>query len=413
MKYIKRILLPWVCRTFLRPKSFWEYPKSAKRVECSLQDIQVLTHTSNNVIRIKKENGYYYFRECKRHTDVREYVNDLINYYYEHIHPELVCDGMFLKKRLSKKSNLKKFINMGITNDFSSGAYKFCSGLGGNSIGLGEMDPDTEYRIKDFVQYVWGELFAYKLNSGLKKDCYQTYNAVRSISTYRISKLLNIHHLIPYTDYAVILIDGREELFGTIMFEAPGVSSDKIDVNTRKQICSPSLQRSLNILNFLDVICLEKDHRPSNYNVILKNQDIVSIVAFDNDSPNSFGLGGISFETYVGCSPLIVGKYVNRPYIDSDLAERIKKLTYNDLKTELGDLLNKYQLFSLGMRLKKMQQILRTTPDKKLLTPRAWSKQTIAEELSGEYGKTYLTEFLNGTTNINQPWIKDKNDYAL
>lgn len=390
----KEIALNFACKYILTPKHNTDKLTDLRRIDCEKKDVKVILNTSNNIMQLQIDDKCLYFRQCKRHTEIHQYVASQIEYYYTRLHPELSEDRVFIENALRDKKNFKKFISMGIKNDNSSGAHHFLAGHGAGSVGLDGMPAAMEKRVRDFVQFIWGELFAYRLNGGLKTGEYQTYNALRGIATYRVAKLLGLDALIPKTEYAMLCIDGETVLFGSVMEEAPGVSVEKMDAVARRDICTPELQRALNNLNVLDVICHEKDHRPGNYLVTVDRGKATGVSAFDNDSPNSFGIGGISFETYVGCSPWALKGRVNRPYVDADLAERITKVSDKDLKDAIGDLLNKYQVITMKSRFHKVRNLLTNMPKDRLIPKELWSEDTIQEELSGAYGKTYLTKFL-------------------
>lgn len=405
-KQIKKKLIPAACKILLAPKTFSQPDKCVKKIHCGRKDVVLMSDTSNNVIRLDVEGKTLYFRECKIRKKIEDYVADEIDYYYTHIHPELFRDKEFIVNAISDKQNLDKFVNMGMTNDVSSGAYQFCMGNGGGHIGLDGLTTEQEERIKDFVQFVWGNLFVYTLNNGVKIGCYHTYNAVRSIAFSRVSKLLNLHHLIPETEYALLYVEDDSPIFGTVMDNAPGICMEKADTAERIKVCSPKLQRELNNLNLLDVFCFEKDHRAGNYNVVVENGKAASVCAFDNDSPNSFGIGGISFKTYIGCSPYAIDGRINRPFVDKELADSILNLNEKDLCNALKDLLNVYQLFALKRRLRAIKNLFANIPSERFLTHSQWNEETVKKELSGEYGDTYLSKFVQDQQIMHQPWIK-------
>lgn len=405
VKQIKKRLIPYACRTLLSPKSFSNLPKNIERISCSEKDVRLITNTSNNVMIIEKDGRSLYFRECKIHKEIHKYVADEINYYYSKVSPQYIEDKLFLENALSENHNFKKFVNMGMTNDKTSGVYHFCMGHGGEYIGLNGLDSKQEKRFQSFAQYIWGDLFAYMLNKGVKINQYQIYNAVRSVSFYRVAKLLDLEYLVPKTEFAILNI-GSEKIFGTVMEEAQGTTVEKESVEYRRQISSPSLQHSLNNLNLLDVICFEKDHRVGNYTVTTKNGKAVSVNAFDNDSPNSFGMGNAAFKTYMGCSPLILKGSLNRPYVDEKLAQKILELNDGKLENSLGNLLNRYQMFALKRRIKSVKKVLSTAPQKCFLSDEQWNDNTMADECSGKYGNTYLTEFLSKQRLVPMPWLE-------
>ena len=232
MGKLKDFALNLTCKYVLKPNRQAKLLSDVRWIDCTQRDITVLLSTSNNVLRVNLGGKTVFFRECKRHSEIHQYVADEIEYYYTKLHPELYDDRLHIEKALADKSNFKRFVNMGITNDASSGAYHFCIGDGAQFVGLGEMPLDMETRMKDFVQFIWGNLFAYRLNGGVKIGEYQTYNAVRSIATYRLARLLGIGDIVPKTEYANLCIDNEVVLFGTVMDEAEGVS---VDVECRSE----------------------------------------------------------------------------------------------------------------------------------------------------------------------------------
>lgn len=403
---VKEFLRKFACKTFLAPKSFDSPPEGIKTIDCQWQQVTPLLNTSNNVFRIKFDEKLLYFRECKIHKEIHAYVADDIDFYYSFLRPDLQEDRLFVEKKLINKRNFKLFINMGMTNDTTSGAYHFCMGDGGVYIGLEGASPHQEERLKDFIQYIWGNLFVYSLNSGVKTGHYQTYNACRSIAFRYMAELLKVDNLIPPTEYVWLRIDGVGTFFGSVMEQASGECMDDEDNKRRKEVCSPALQRSLGQLNLLDVLCQEKDHRIDNYNVVLDSGYASSVVAFDNDSPASFGIGGISFATYVGCSPWAYGKKLNRPYVDRGLADAIMQIDDKRLHQSMKGLLNFFQIAALRKRIKKVKTVLASAEDTVLLSEGQWNKDTINKELSGEYGETYFSKFVKEHKLMAQPWIK-------
>ena len=408
MKNLKKYLLPLACRVILKPVSFSEIPESVKRISCKREDVKLLTNTSNNVQKITVDGKPMFFRECKKHLLLRQYVMDSIREYYTDVTVDLHGDLGFLETVLQDHGRLKAFASMGMTNDRNSGAYRFCMGHGGACIGLPDMDPQREERLIDLVQYIWGELFSYQLNGGLKIGRYQTYNAVRNIATYRMAQLIGVEDMIPKTEYVLLCPEGKDPMFGTMMDVAPGVCMETMTVVERENVASPKLQRALNRLNLLDVLNTEKDHRTGNYHVVISNGKAENVVAFDNDSPNAFGMGGISFRSYMGCAPWCKEGKLKRPYVDRELSERIQTLRWKTVKTHMKDILNPLQLMALKRRLKNVKKILSQTPDSAFLNPDMWSYETMERELSGEYGMTYLQQFLGEQKIMEQPWVRGR-----
>lgn len=403
---IKNLAVKVVCATLLRPVAISSVPSNVKTIRCGRSQVSMLTNSTNNVIRVALHGKVYFFRECKKHLRIEDFVREQIDCYYD------CCDRGYCNEKnvvlasLSDKRNLGRFVSMGMTNDLHSGAYRFCMYGSGKDVGLEIDNTEQIEHVKDLVQFVWGDMYAYMLNNGVRKGCYQTYNAVRSIATYRMARLLGLERLIPRTEYAELCIDGATPLFGTIMDCAPGVCLEQSTPDERSKMVSPMLQRDLMNLNCLDAICTERDHRLGNYNVVLENGIAQGIAAFDNDSPRSFSLDDISFATYKGCTPIVKGNKFNRPFVDVAFANKLNHLTYKLVHDEMGDLLNVWQTVALWGRIKKLDKILTRVPECAKLRESDWSSDTIKEEIGGKFGKTYLMHFVEKQDLLYQPWIE-------
>lgn len=402
--YIKEKLKALYYKYPGRPKTFHALPAEATPITCRPEDITVLTATSNNILRISYEGKTLFFRQCRQHTEIHEYVQTLIDEYY--CSGELPKDREIVERSLAQRKNFSKFVNMGMTNDVTSGVYWFCMGGPSELIGITNDDAELNDRLRELAQFVWGELYAYKLNSGIKTGAYQTYNAVRQIATKRIADLFGLSELVPGTEFAVLnILDGRK-LFGTIMEAAPGIILERESAQKRRSAVTPRLQHALNNLNFLDALCYEKDHRPGNYTVVMSGNKAESICAFDNDSPMSFGLGNASFESYMNCSPYILRDSLNRPYIDEKIVKILSTNNFDKLCQATKDLLNPVQIMALKRRFRALQKVVSILRPHTALSDEEWNEETVREELSGAYGKTYLGLFTEDMKLAYQPWIK-------
>lgn len=405
---IKYKLSMFFYKYLLSPITFSDIDTKLEELNLEYKNICILTETSNNVIEVKFEDTIYYFRECKVHKKIHEYVNDLIEQYFADIVRDDYQDRKFIENSLKDKRNFKKFINMGITNDKNSAAYKYCMYGKEDLIGFNFCDVDRKERLKNFVQFVWGELYAYKLNAGVKINQYQTFNSVRSIATYRMAKLIGLEDMIPKTKYVVLNTKNSKKL-GTLMEQAPGRCMKRNTENERKSVVSPKLQHELNNLNLLDVICYEKDHKPSNYNVLVENGKAKKICAFDNDSPMAFGLGNATFNTYMNCTPLI-SKYgeINRDYLDRRIVNNILQLDVKKIDEVFADLLNKRQIKKLKSRICKLRNAFKSCDTNIFINDEAWSEETVTKEMNSKHGRTYLKLFTEDLKLPNQPWIKNE-----
>ena len=387
-----------------RPKTFHALPEKVTQITCRSEDITLLTATSNNILKIAYERKTLFFRQCRIHTEIHEYVHTLIEEYY--CSRELPRDREVVEKSLAESKNFSKFVNMGMTNDVSSNVYRFCMGGSSELIGIINDDIELNDRLRDFAQFIWGDLYAYKLNSGIRTGSYQTYNAVRQIATKRIANIFGLSELIPNTEFAVLSISDGRKLFGTIMEAAPGIILEREPVQIRRSVVTPRLQHALNNLNFLDALCYEKDHRPGNYTVVMNGDKAESICAFDNDSPMSFGLGNASFKTYMNCSPYILHNSLNRPYVDGKIVKALSTNNFDEIYQATKDLLNPIQIMALKRRFHTLQKAVSKIDPRKVISDEEWNDETVREELSGAYGTTYLGLFTEDLKPAYQPWIK-------
>lgn len=402
--YIKEKLKALYYKYPGRPKTFYALPAEATLITCRPEDITILTSTSNNILKIAHEGKTFFFRQCRRHTEIHEYVQTLIDEYY--CSGELRKDREIVEKSLAQRKNFLKFANMGMTNDISSGVYRFCMGGASELIGIINDDAELNDRLRDFAQFVWGELYAYKLNAGLKTGAYQTYNAVRQIATKRVADIFGLSELIPGVEFAILNISDGRRLFGTVMEEAPGIILERESAQKRRNVVTPRFQHALNNLNFLDALCHEKDHRPGNYTVVMSGNKAESICAFDNDSPMSFGLGNASFESYMNCSPYILHHSLNRPYIDEKIVKILLTDNFDKLYQAMKDLLNSVQIMALKRRFRALQEAVSMLRPHTVISDEEWNDETVREELSGAYEKTYLGLFTEDLELAYQPWIR-------
>lgn len=360
-----------------------------------------ILNTSNNIVKMENDGKCLYFRECCKHLAKKEYFLQIINRY------NLISEEVFNVEL--KEINLRKFFKIGNLANKTSVIWKFLHGKDENIKKIGFRKDIANYdlmKIKRFMTYAWSEVFSYNLNRGVKIGNYQIYNSSRSVATYELSKILGLDYLIPKTKYVRI----NNGSFGVVMDEAKGVSFDSFAPEIRYRYVSRNLQRDLINLNFLDIICHEKDHRPDNYNVVLHNDKVWAISVFDNDSPAClFPTSNISFSTYVGCSRFIDKKgRVNRPFLDKEVIEKFLSTKDFEYKKRLKKYLSSCQLFFLIKRVHKLKKCILKSMKKKsliLLSKSEWNDETIKTESLGCYGLTYLKLFASDWQNINKDSI--------
>lgn len=216
-----------------------------------------------------------------------------------------------------------------------------------------------------------------------------------SFAVEKLAGILGLADMVPHTEYAKLLVDG-EELRGTLQEPAKGECIIEIDTPERRAAITPSFQRAINRMNIMDVISHDADHSPNNYNVIFDSQrKAAGISCFDNNGVGSFPLSAsICFETYKQCSAIVTadGSF-NRPYVDGALKNTLQHIRLHDLLS-LKEHLRSLRILFVWFRIKRLVKVLSGLSSDRILSEPDWSPSTIEKELSGQYGKTYLTGYL-------------------
>lgn len=360
---------------------------------------------SNIVCRIAALDGY--FCECRRHTAQTEYVRMAADDYFSKIcsnDETTKHDREKVLTALSDPRNAQKFLQMGENRIGSqSPCARFISSGDLTEIGLAPCADDAYLaRMKHFVgRYAWCAVLAYRNNRFLKENAYQVDVASKVIATSAVANLLGLSALIPPVEYVQLKIDNAPSRLGTFMKSADGICGMDVPYQTRRSILTPEFQKAMNALHLLDIICHEGDHSPNNYNIVLDDHGMaVGLSVFDNNGVSTFSINpDISFTSYKACSAFVTPNgEIARPYMSRELAQRVLAIRRKSLNAALHGILNPLQISCTYRRLKKLQKAISITAHTRegfLLDDHEWSEQTIEEELSGKYGKTYLCSFLN------------------
>lgn len=314
-------------------------------------------------------------------------------------------DKKLFEDIFGKKQYFQTFINIVKQGPYTNSIYaKYIKTGDAKLLGIciNEDDIVQKRKIKHFVErFVWPELTAYYTNKYLRNNEYQTRTTSKVLATRAIACLLGIEDMIPYCEYITIKILGKKNkmLFGNFMEEAKGICGMDISIEDRKKMLTPEFQRRMMYMNILDVICHEQDHSPNNYNVIIEEGKLVSLSIFDNNGVGTFSLNGnIDYETYKKCSSYLKEDgTINRPYIDKYIMERIERITKKDIKIALKPHLGMVAINCTWKRIVKLKKAIKATSQKRpgfIIDSQDFSNETLNEELSGKYGKTYLVSFL-------------------
>lgn len=403
---LRHRLFEWAQSLLLIPKQ--PESKLIGTIHCKKEDLEnrfgVHHLTAQNPIRVLNPAGY--FRECRKHERVDVYLQKAASEFFYEILPLIPnmtnrggykSDYQRIIELFRNRSIIDKFLSMGSSADLNSPLMRFHKKGEYNQLGLetiqGAFDDDL---IHTFVWYMRSHVDAYKSARFGARNKWQTYFASRGVATYQFSRLLKLEGMIPETRYVNLEVENGRSRFGSFMDVAEGVHYDNYCKSDALHIITPALQRSLLMLNLLDCLTYEKDHRLNNYNVVTDKEGYATgVCAYDNDSPLVFFFSpSPSFTTYAGCSPIINNGMINRPYMDRDLAKRILCISSKDIRQCLNPYCNSLQLWALCKRMKAIQSAIiktvETRPDF-LLEEEQWNSKTVQEELSGKYGKTYLS----------------------
>lgn len=377
-------------------------------------DISYFNLSTNPILSFRREGKLYYFRECfwleKKETHVSAAVAsffhtihrqgiakehfrqalplrihfspDEVARFKDYIDAKMEC-GDFVKT-LSRTDETAQKLGFSIWKEATYDAAFF------DGFALKDLD-NTLYDIAlFFLWYMRSAALQYKMLKIAKGKKHSYFNAVRAVSSRIVAEELGCEHLITNLCFCRLSLDSGRSLFGVLSDAADGERMADADIAP-----SGSLQRELLMLNALDVICHQPDHAPNNYNVKNLSGDL-TVCAFDNDNPRTFFPLTAIHLPLSSCAPLAdKAGNVLRPYFPKAFAEGVQRVDTKRLKRRLKPYLNAFQICCTLTRLKKLQKAIERTARKNsvfLLDGSQFDDSTVAEELSGKYGETYLSK---------------------
>lgn len=398
MKFKCRVLL-LVSLLFISRGSIIGYAlEPSDRIDTRGLNISWVSGLNNNVRMINFADGVKYFKECKKKVDENSEVKRIVNEYFD----EYLADSDSKDKNLLIQTlsgnNFEKFINAGFLWNKNSNLSKYIKGnVDSSFLGVpSNVAKKLKINLKNFFLYSSRELVHRCISSDIKEGEFQTNLAVKQLATYKLAKLFGIDDIVVKTEFVKLITDHGEKL-GVLTNQASGVNRLKIneidlEINTK-------FQKELTNLQILDTITDEQDHNPGNCFFKISDGQLVGIMAFDNE-------GGFTLKTNLqrglcwnAISPTLTkNNKINLPHVSKSLAEKILATEDEDIKKVLVDLLSDKQVSCVIARFNSLKSALINTISKNddfLLTDEQWCKNTILQENSGNYGKTYLVHFLN------------------
>ena len=395
----QQVLLYALCKTIYRPCSIQENCIN-DTVFVGEGDWTINKNTTFNVCKLLIQDKEYFFRECKRHDNFKIYLRNILEEYFD----QLNDSGIQIHEKekiiniICSKKIIRKIYKMGVVNDEHSIVARFFDTNDLSLFGLEELNYIDIESLRSLIQYLWGEIYSYRLNSGVMQGNFQSFNSSKSIATKSIANLIGLDYLIPDIKMVKLVFPNGMTKVGTLMEKVDGKIPKEMTYKEKMNISS-NFQRDCNSLNILDAICHEKDHRPGNYFVKLnKDGKVATLQAFDNDAPMTFFLtSNINLKTYWGSSALLTSSgTLNLTHLDKKLAENILGLTKGKVYSGLRGILTKIQIHFVWRRIYNMQMAIRKTCQKNpdfLLCENEWSQETIREELRNKNLNTYMKIF--------------------
>ncbi|MBE6793911.1 MAG: hypothetical protein E7532_03075 [Ruminococcaceae bacterium] len=378
-------------------------------INANSYDLRYFNLSSNSIISLDYNGDTYYFRECPKICKLSEYLSVVIDNFFFSLNKKTISKEHFSQKLpiritfddneivefrnyLAQKSTCKDYFKL-LTSadkiseaigfsvwentDFSDGFFR--------SFGFSDI-PDY---LKDIaVYFLWvlrGAMYNFRTMKYIRGKKYSFFSASKAIASKILADELMVGSLITETLWCRITLEDNRILFGVMTKAAKGSRMS----DTEPEL-SGKLQRELNILNLLDIICFQKDHGPNNYNVTEEGE----VCAFDNDNPTTFMPIATISASLSGCSPYVnnSGK-VLRPYVDKTFLKLINNIDTKALTSKLKPYLNVIQISALKKRILKLCKAINNSVscgELKLLDIDEWTTKTAEEELSLKNINTYL-----------------------
>lgn len=422
MKYLIQNIAYQLTRKRIREDSLM-----VSEVRKKWEELSFFSLSTNTIISFEHEGTLWYFRECPKILPPDAYWADTIDRFFDSLGRLNISKAHFsqnipiriafgkseiisFRKYLNSKHHDRDFRKMLKNADkiaqsihFSIwGDQKFDAAFW-RAYGLEDLPEDC----RDIaIYFLWNMRSAasnLRLYDIVRGKRYSFFSAVRMAASRIVAEELGLEHLITPFKWCCLVTDNGCVMFGTMSPAAPG--HRMIDLEVKPM---PSLQRELLCLNVLDLICNQPDHGPNNYNVAMDDNGCCRVCAFDNDNAQTFFPWFTIYRPQSGGAPLVDRcRGIQRPYIDKQLACQLRSLSFARIHRRLKPYLNWLQIVAVFYRARAvsraMTRLAAHQPDV-LLEPSQWSMQTLAEEMSGKYGDTYLrkTGFLHDASEITK-----------
>jgi hypothetical protein len=224
----------------------------------------------------------------------------------------------------------------------------------------------------------------------------------RSVAMYRLDQLLGIN-MLAKTEFAVSQRRDQTgkltEKMGVFMEKAKGEKAETLAKGGRLAEDDTMLQRALNKLQMLDVICGQVDRHMGNYYIAMSDGKVTGVQGIDNDM--SFGVAHTGLEKapggihYKGIPPIV----------DSETAKRILAIKGSDVEAALKGLLSPPEVANTVSRLSKFQAELLKMQAKNLFVDQWGTPETTKTLREGKESYASIAMEVSGAGQIKQALI--------
>ncbi len=386
-----------------------------EQIKTSPESLSYFNLSSNPIIFISAQDSILYFRECRKHKDYVSFVKESIDKFFYMVKQPSKIDNFAQEIPISHSFSVeyvegfKEYID-GCVREYNfvekvSSISKILKRIRFSIWDGNYMVPQKELNdlgLNNFP-HIYREilpLFLIYMRSGTngwkgKAGTYECYNACRSIASAKIAELLEVQSIYTSARLVKLKVD-KFHFVGVLSNKALGIRAMDSTV-----LPTPLLQEQLSILNVVDVLCCQKDHWVNNYNVVLdEDGTAIGVCAFDNDNDKTFSpFNGINITCYHGgCTFLDKHGLIAMPHLNKEFANKVLSLSFNDVWKVTAPYLNKLQMIALAYRLYALKNTIKKTSSVRenfLLSSSEFNINTLNDELSGKYGRTYLYQYAN------------------
>ena len=355
---------------------------------------------SHNTRVLEKGNNKSFFKESKpKLSDMDEAIRAIREYFKD----KYINEQELMIKSLSNPENLSKFIHMKTYGDGKAAKWLNSEDRSDTS-DFGLTEPlSTDFKqnvLPDFLHYAFSEFVQHRANQDKAIGELQINQQLAALATMEIAKLLNLSYLVVKTEYATIETLDSGEKFGIIMECAKGIPFKKIKkLGYGYKDIAPSFQKDISNLMILDALCAQRDRSVGNFFTVIsetsEKKSIVGVSGYDNE---------LAFTDYKAlkeqhfCLPALINSddTLVLPHMDKTLAYNILKVSDNDIRLCLKDLLNEVNINATLNRLCQIKNAIEISKNKNphfLIEASEWNEKTIADELTSDHD-TYLKQYV-------------------